>query len=75
MLHPVEYRSVIKFLVLRHEKSEQILKFLQETYEDECPSRTTIYDWISQFKKGRQSVFDEEKSGRPCEVGDRKKED
>ena len=75
MLHPVEYRSVIKFLVLRHEKSEQILKVLQETYADECPSRTTIYDWISQFKKGRQSVFDDEKSGRPCEIGDEKREE
>ena len=34
-----------------------------------------IYDWISHFKKGRQSVFVEEISVQPCEVGNKKIED
>ena len=68
MLHPVEYRSVIKFLVLRGVSNEQILTQLVEIYGSNCPSRTTIYHWIGLFKHGRESVFDEEKSGRPCEI-------
>ena len=74
MLHPVEYRSVIKFLVLRGVPNEQILAQLVDTYSKECPSRTTIYHWIALFKHGRQSVFDEEKPGRPCEILDATRE-
>lgn len=73
MQHPVEYRSVIKFLVLRGDKNEIILTQLMETYGNTCPSRTTIYHWISQFRHGRESVFDDEKCGRPCEISDEKK--
>lgn len=75
MLHPVEYRSVIKFFVLRGDNNQEILNQLQTTYGNICPSRTTIYDWIRQFKHGRQSVFDDEKVGRPCEISDQKREE
>lgn len=64
----VEYRSVIKFLLLRNTKSCDILQQLQEAYGDQCPSRATVYNWIRDFKHGRQSVFDAERSGRPCEI-------
>jgi [histone H3]-lysine36 N-dimethyltransferase SETMAR len=64
----VEYRSVIKFLLLRHTESSEILHQLQEAYGNECPSRATVYNWIRDFKHGRQSVFDAERSGRPCEI-------
>ena len=74
MIHAVEYRSVIKFFCIRGDSSQEILHQLRTTYGEMCPSRTTVYDWISQFRRGRQSVFDEEKCGRPVEIPDETKE-
>jgi histone-lysine N-methyltransferase SETMAR len=70
----VEYRSVIKFLVLKDTESKSIIQQLQDVYKNQCPSRSTIYNWIGEFKRGRQSVFDEEREGRPCEISDEKRE-
>jgi transposase len=38
---------------------------MQAQYGDNCLSRSKIYEWIDHFKKGRTSVRDEERSGRP----------
>jgi histone-lysine N-methyltransferase SETMAR len=67
-MNPIEYRSVIKFLVLRKIDSQEIIKELQDVYGINCPSRTTVYDWIAQFKRGRTDVFDLERPGRPVEI-------
>lgn len=64
----VEYRSVIKFLVLRGLENSEIHRQLTEVYGTLCPSKPTIYFWIGEFKRGRTSVFDLEKSGRPVEI-------
>lgn len=74
MISPVEYRSVIKFLLLRKMESAEIIQQLRETYKEDCPARATIYKWIQLFKSGRESVFDTEKEGRPCEIPDEKKD-
>ena len=58
-MNPVEYRSVIKFLVLRGLKQQEILHQLQQVYGISCPSQATIYFWIGQFLHGRTSVIDE----------------
>ena len=73
MISPVEYRSVIKFLLLRKMESAEIIQQLRETYKEDCPARATIYKWIQLFKSGRESVFDTEKEGRPCEIPDEKR--
>ncbi len=75
MFAEVEFRSVIRFLVLRKFKTKDIIFELVEAYGDSCPSQTTIYSWVSQFKGGRNSVFDEKSTGRPTEIQDSKKED
>jgi histone-lysine N-methyltransferase SETMAR len=72
MAEAVEYRSVIKFLLLRNVTKPEILQQLQEAYQDNCPSRATIYNWIREFRSGRQSVFDTEREGRPSEISDEK---
>lgn len=41
---------------------------LHAVYKDHAPSMTTIRYWFNEFKRGRTSVFDEERSGRPIEV-------
>ena len=74
MTSAVEYRSVIKFLVLRRTEPAVVIQQLQEVYQDKCPSRATIYNWIRDFKHGRESVFDLEREGRPPEISDEKQE-
>ncbi len=74
MTSSVEYRSVIKFLVLKGTASQGIIEQLQDVYKDDCPSRATIYNWIRDFRHGRQSVFDEERAGRPSEISDDKRD-
>lgn len=74
MFSTVEFRSVIRFMVLKKIKTNQIIQELQVVYQDHCPSQRFIYQWVAQFKHGRTSVHDEKSSGRPVEVSDDKKE-
>ena len=70
---PVEYRSVIKFFVLKNVSSQEILKELQLVYKEQCPGKSTVYYWISEFKGGRQDVQqDFSRVGRPQEIPDMK---
>ena len=41
---------------------------LNAVYEDQYPSRATVYLWYNYFKSGRTSVIDDDKPGRPCEI-------
>ena len=66
----VEYRSVIKFLVMKNLKCQDVIKELMNVYEDKCPSSATIKYWFREFKSGRLSVFDAERTGRPQEIND-----
>ena len=70
---PVEYRSVIKFLVFKKTPPAEIMAQLQEVYRENTPSRATVYYWIKEFKSGRNSVFDDNsKGGRPVEICEEK---
>ena len=70
-ISPVEYRSVIKFFVLKNLSNETILNELKSVYKEESPSRTTIYYWIAEFRHGRASVEDDKAGrGRPAEIGE-----
>ena len=63
-----QYRSVIRFLFLDGKTCEEIKVKLHAVYKDHAPSMTTIRYWVNEFKRGRTSVFDEERPGRPIEV-------
>ena len=41
---------------------------LHAYFGDEAPSRTTIYDWFAEFRRGRRSLEDNPRSGRPAEA-------
>jgi transposase len=56
---------VIRFLFAEGDKSVEIIRGMQAQYGENCLSRSKIYEWIDHFKKGRTSVCDEERSGRP----------
>ena len=70
MLPPVEYRSVIRFLLLRHYDKQAIQSELSAAYGDEAPYRATVYKWIQEFQSGRVDVTDRKSTGRPTEIGD-----
>jgi len=43
----------------------EALKLLQEVYGDDTISRTRIFEWHKSFKKGREEVEDDHRSGKP----------
>jgi transposase len=60
-----EMRGVIRFLSAEGFKPVEIIRRMQPQYGDNCLSRSKVYEWIDHSKKGRTSVCDEERSGRP----------
>jgi transposase len=58
-------RRVIRFLCAEGVKPVEIIRRMKVQYGDNCLSRSKIYEWIDHLKKGRTSVSDEERSGRP----------
>ena len=61
----IQQRSVIRFLTLEGVPPLQILQRLQEVYHGEVLSKTQVYFWSAETKRGRESVLDEDRSGRP----------
>jgi transposase len=60
-----EMRAAIRFLFAEGVKPVEIIRRMHAQYGDNCLSRSKIYEWIDHIKKGRTSVCDEERSGRP----------
>ena len=61
----IEYRVVIKYLFLKSNTPTQIEEELDYVYGDSAPSFTTVKFWAAEFKRGRKSLGDSERSGRP----------
>ncbi|KYN22438.1 hypothetical protein ALC57_05156 [Trachymyrmex cornetzi] len=64
-MEKIEYRAIIKFLYLKGNTSTQIKAELDAVYEDSAPSFATVKRWVAEFKRGRISLADDERSGRP----------
>ena len=39
---------------------------LVQVYKDNAMKKTAVYKWVKGFSEGRESVTDEERSGRPA---------
>ena len=61
----IEARSVIKFLSLKGLGNDAIFQEMQTVYGDSGPPLRTIQRWASEFRRGRTSLDDEPRSGRP----------
>ena len=46
----------------------QAQQWLEKCYGDFAPSKTTIYRWYAEFKRGRTDTEDAERSGQSNEV-------
>ena len=62
----MEQRKSIKFCVKLGKTFTETLEMLRKAYGDPALSRTTVYEWFKRFKEGRESLDDDERSGRPA---------
>jgi len=60
-----EQRLVIKFCCKVNFSATKTVELIQKAYSDAALSRTTIFEWHTQFQEGRESVKDDKRSGRP----------
>ena len=63
----LEYRAVIRFFTLKNLGHNEIHNQLLEVYGNDAPSLSTVKYWSQQFRFGRKSIHDEERTGRPPE--------
>ena len=64
----LKYRAIIEFLTLEGEDANNIHQRLFKVYAEEAPSRATVFRWNTEFKRGRKSLEDDPRSGRPVTV-------
>ena len=61
----LEQRTNVKFLV-KPGSGNEIRQMLVQVYGDNAMKKTAVYKWVKRFCEGRESVTDEERSGRPA---------
>ena len=66
----VEYRAVIRYLYLKGKRGKEIHGELADVYGPSAPSYAQVKFWVGEFKRGRTSLEDEARSGRPLDATD-----
>ena len=66
----VEYRAVIRNLYLKGKTGKEIHGELADVYGCSAPSYAQVNFWIGEFKRGRTSLKDEARPGRPLDATD-----
>jgi histone-lysine N-methyltransferase SETMAR len=64
-MNKTEYRTVIKFFVKEGLTPNKIYSTFINVYGNYCPSFSTIKKWAAEFKRGRTSLEDDPREGRP----------
>lgn len=59
------FRAVVQFLVLRGKSNAEIHHEMVEAYGDKAPSSQFVSKWALRFRRGRTSLEDDPRSGRP----------
>ena len=62
------FRAMIFYDFRRGFTQKQCFESLQSAFDNEAPSKASVYNWFNEFKRGRLSLKDEEKPGRPKTV-------
>lgn len=58
-------RSIVFFLYKEGSTAINVAHRLQQVFGDSAMKQRTVYDWFKRFETGRDSLCDEERSGRP----------
>ena len=64
----VEYRAVIRYLYIKGKTGKEIHGELTDVYGSSAPSYAQVKFWVGEFKRGRTSLEDEARSGRPLDA-------
>lgn len=64
-MEKLEIRAVIKYLCKKGLKGDEIHADMVNVLGDDAPSRATVFNWLAEFKRGRSTIYDEPRSGRP----------
>ena len=63
-------RAVIRYLYLKGKTGTEIHGELADVYRSSAPSYAQVKFWVGEFKRGRTSLEDEARSGRPLDATD-----
>ena len=66
----IEHRAIIKFLTSEEISATEIHERLVKYSGTDAPSKPTVCRWRLEFKRGRTSVEDDNRPGRPISVTD-----
>lgn len=61
----MEQRVCVKFCCKTDKTFTETWALLQQTYKEDCMSRSQCHEWFKRFKSGRTSIEEESRSGRP----------
>ena len=64
----VQYRAIIRYLYLKGKTGKEIHGELADVYGSSAPSYAQPKFWVVEFKRGRTSLEDEARSGRPLDA-------
>ena len=65
-----EYRALNRYLYLKGKTGQEIHCELTNVYGSSAPSYAQVQFWVGEFKRGRTSLEDETRSGRPLDATD-----
>jgi len=63
-----EFCAVIKFLCKEGRAAKEIHDRLRTVYGDSAPSYSTVTRWSNEFRRGRETLKDDRRSGRPSDA-------
>ena len=64
----VLYRAIIRYLYLKDKTDKEIHGKLADVYGSSAPAYAQILFWVGEFKRGRKSLEDKARSGRPLDA-------
>ena len=67
-LNRKHFRAIIFYNFRRGLIQQQCINELLSIFGDEAPTKTTVYRWYGEFNRGRSSLQNEFREGRPKSV-------